>query len=158
MGTKPDLKNDKDNLAVWLDETDDGHIKMNIYKDGDRQGTIVDFNDQMTFKQNWYVYIIACENKKSVTSSKTIYYTGKTWSLEKRWEEHVHQIGSKYMKQNDLRPVKLVYFERYKTESKALKREKEVKKWSRDKKSRKANNFLANNRELIENKYSLQHD
>ena len=60
-------------------------------------------------------------------------YCGKTNNLKKRLTEHnVGKRGAKYTRGR--RPVKLVYIEKYKSLSKALKREFEIKKLNRKQK------------------------
>ncbi|MFA6437272.1 MAG: GIY-YIG nuclease family protein [Candidatus Paceibacterota bacterium] len=72
----------------------------------------------------WVVYILKCENGSL--------YTGITNDLERRFKEHQLGKGGHYTGAN--RPTKIVYTEKHKTKSKALKREAEIKKWKRDKK------------------------
>ena len=85
----------------------------------------------------YYVYILECKDKSL--------YTGFTNDLEKRIEKHNNsKSGAHYTKIR--RPVKLKYYESFKTLSKALKREIAIKKLNRKgkidliiKKSRKYN-------------------
>jgi len=72
----------------------------------------------------WVVYILKCENGSL--------YTGITNNLERRFKEHQIGKGGHYTSAN--RPIEIVYTEKHKTKSKALKREVEIKKWKRDKK------------------------
>ncbi len=73
----------------------------------------------------FYVYIVECKDGSL--------YTGYTNDLEKRIKAHNEsKIGAKYTKAR--RPVKLKYFEKFKSLSLALKREAEIKSWSRQKK------------------------
>ncbi len=73
----------------------------------------------------YYVYILKC-------SDKTL-YTGITNNLEKRLGAHNHLItGAKYTRTR--RPVKLVYSKKFRTKSKALKREYEIKNVTRNEK------------------------
>lgn len=73
-----------------------------------------------------FFYIVRC-------SDNTL-YSGQTNNLEKRIKEHNSSLlkGAKYTKTR--RPVKLVYFEEYLTIQLAMKREWEVKKWTKAKK------------------------
>jgi len=71
-----------------------------------------------------YVYIIECKDKS--------FYTGITWNLDKRINEH--NLRTKSCLQKSKVPVKLVYWEEYMTRVEAAKREKEIKGWSRKKK------------------------
>jgi len=60
------------------------------------------------------------------------YYTGSTWHLEQRIEEHNSGIGANYTSKR--LPVELVYYEFYERVSDAFYREKQVQGWSRRKK------------------------
>ncbi|MEK7495531.1 MAG: GIY-YIG nuclease family protein [Patescibacteria group bacterium] len=73
----------------------------------------------------YYLYLLRC-------SDNTL-YCGQTKDLERRIEEHNSDASkSKYTRSR--RPVKLVYFEKYKTINETLKREFEIKKMSKAKK------------------------
>ncbi|MBM3206055.1 MAG: GIY-YIG nuclease family protein [Candidatus Staskawiczbacteria bacterium] len=73
----------------------------------------------------YFVYILQCSDDSL--------YVGYTNDLEKRIYKHNNaKSGAHYTKIR--RPVKLKYYEEFKTLTKALKREAEVKKWTRDKK------------------------
>ena len=73
------------------------------------------------------VYIVLC-------SDKTL-YTGSTNRLGKRVMEHnLSASGAKYTRSR--RPVKLVYYETYATQSEALRREYQIKSLSRKEKLR----------------------
>lgn len=67
------------------------------------------------------------------TSSNTL-YTGQTNNLQKRLKEHQSKRSksAKYMKYFD--SFELVYQEEYPTLQEAMKREKQIKCWSRAKK------------------------
>lgn len=71
-----------------------------------------------------YVYIIRC-------SDNTL-YTGWTNDLEKRIKAHSNGTGAKYTRGRG--PVELVYFEEFDDKKDAMKREYEIKKYSRSKK------------------------
>lgn len=61
------------------------------------------------------------------------YYTGSTFNLEKRLEEHKDPVlCAKYTKARQ--PVELVYHEEFVRVEDAFKREKQVQGWSRSKK------------------------
>jgi len=72
----------------------------------------------------YYVYIIECSNKTL--------YTGITTNLERRFAEHKRGKGGHYTTANP--PVKIRFSEKRPSRSVALKREAEIKKWSRTKK------------------------
>ena len=73
----------------------------------------------------WNVYIVECRDSKL--------YTGVTDDLERRIQQHNSGNGCRFTKYRY--PVKLLYVEQYELKSDCLKREAEVKGWSRDKKS-----------------------
>ncbi len=77
-------------------------------------------------KDEYYVYILRCSDNSL--------YCGQTTDLERRINEHnTNKIKSaKYLRAK--RPVRLVYFERYKSLSEALKREYEIKRMTKPKK------------------------
>jgi len=73
----------------------------------------------------YYIYLIRC-------SDNTL-YCGQTKDLKRRIEEHnSNNSKSKYTRSR--RPVKLVYFEKFKTINEVLKREFEIKKMTKTKK------------------------
>ncbi|GAA6823774.1 GIY-YIG nuclease family protein [Staphylococcus sp. 18_1_E_LY] len=71
-----------------------------------------------------YVYIVKCKDGSL--------YTGYAKDVEQRVKKHNLGQGAKYTKNR--RPVKLVYQEIHDTKSSALKREYEIKTYSRNKK------------------------
>lgn len=81
-----------------------------------------------------YVYILECNDKTL--------YTGYTTNLKNRIKKHNNSVGAKYTRGRT--PVKLVYFEVFDTKSEALKREIEIKKFSREKKMDLINKFDSN--------------
>lgn len=74
----------------------------------------------------YYFYILRC-------SDNTL-YCGQTTNLGRRVEEHNSGSvkGAKYTRGRT--PAVLVYFETYTSLQEALRREREVKKWKKDKK------------------------
>lgn len=72
----------------------------------------------------WSVYVLLCEDKSL--------YTGISNNLDKRFSEHKSGKGGRYTRSH--KPVKLIYQEKLSTHSEALKREAEIKSWSRNKK------------------------
>lgn len=73
----------------------------------------------------YYVYILKC-------ADKTL-YTGITTDLKRRLAEHNGgEKGAKYTSAR--RPVKIVYFKKFKNRSSAAKKEAQIKKLSREKK------------------------
>lgn len=72
----------------------------------------------------WIVYILQCVDKS--------FYTGITNNLKKRLIEHKIGKGGRYTRSHKV--IKLVYQEKLPTHSEALKREFEIKNWSKEKK------------------------
>ncbi|MDO8573569.1 MAG: GIY-YIG nuclease family protein [Candidatus Daviesbacteria bacterium] len=72
----------------------------------------------------WYVYALECADGSL--------YTGVSNNPEKRFLEHKDGKGGRYTRSH--KPIKLLYQEELPTHSKALKRESEIKSWSREKK------------------------
>jgi putative endonuclease len=70
------------------------------------------------------MYILKCSDGS--------FYTGSTWSLEKRLEQHNAGEGAKYT--HGRLPVELVYHEYHDSIKTAFEREKQVQGWSRKKK------------------------
>ena len=75
-------------------------------------------------KSKHFVYILESKDKK--------YYTGYTIDLERRMDQHKTGKGAKFTRGFGFK--KLLYYETYPTKSRALKREAELKKWSRSEK------------------------
>jgi len=71
-----------------------------------------------------YVYIIA-------SKSRTL-YIGVTNNLERRMAEHKAKTGSKFAAKYNI--TRLMYYETYGDIRDAIEREKELKKWRREKK------------------------
>jgi len=80
----------------------------------------------------YYFYILRCSDNSL--------YCGQTNNLEKRLKEHNFSTSrsAKYLRTR--KPVKLVYFEKYSTLKEAMKREFEIKKWTKAKKECLINN------------------
>ncbi len=72
----------------------------------------------------WYVYIIECQDG--------LYYTGMTWSISNRMEQHISTLGSKFTSKHGFK--KLVYYEEHSDITEARMRERQIKDWSRRKK------------------------
>lgn len=73
---------------------------------------------------NYFVYILQSHDGR--------YYTGYTTDLERRMEQHRFGKGAKFTRSFGFK--KLLYHEKHRTRSKAMKREAEIKSWSRDEK------------------------
>ncbi|MEK7587229.1 MAG: GIY-YIG nuclease family protein [Patescibacteria group bacterium] len=74
----------------------------------------------------YFVYIVRCADSS--------YYTGITWNLKKRIEEHNKRIKTPLQKSKI--PVNLVYWQIFSDKIPAARREKEIKGWSRLKKEK----------------------
>ena len=75
-------------------------------------------------KHSYYVYIVA-------SKSGTL-YLGVTNNLERRIYEHKNKLADGFTRKYDCN--KLIYYEEYKDIDEAIEREKQIKKWRRDKK------------------------
>lgn len=72
----------------------------------------------------WFVYILLCEDGSL--------YVGYTNDVEQRFSDHKSGKGGHYTRSH--KPIKLIYQEQFLTQSEALKRERQIKGWSRKKK------------------------
>ena len=75
--------------------------------------------------KNYYVYLITNWNNK-------VMYVGVTNNLERRMYEHKNKLINGFTKKYNIN--KLVYFEQTSDVNAAISREKEIKKWRREKK------------------------
>ena len=78
----------------------------------------------MTQKWRWYVYIVECKDES--------YYTGMTWKISTRMEQHFSGLGSKFTSGHGFK--KLLYYEEFEDLECARSRELQIKGWSRKKK------------------------
>ena len=74
----------------------------------------------------FFVYILECQNKA--------YYFGSTSSVFARTEIHNSGLGAKFTWKHH--PSKLVYFEVFNTRKEAMRRERQLKGWTRAKKEK----------------------
>ncbi len=72
----------------------------------------------------WYVYIIECLDGT--------FYTGCTWKVPIRMDQHISRLGSKYTSKHVFK--KLAYWEEWNNLEDARKREKQIKDWNQKKK------------------------
>lgn len=72
----------------------------------------------------WIVYIIQCNDG--------LYYTGMTYNLEKRLEQHLSGFGSKFTSKHGFMALK--YFEEFINIEEARRRENQLKDFLRQKK------------------------
>lgn len=82
---------------------------------------IGDKNMKATFKGKNITYILECRDHSL--------YTGWTNDLDRRFKQHNAGEGARYTRSR--RPVKLVYYEVYKTKEEAMKREYAIKRLTR---------------------------
>ena len=88
--------------------------------------------------KSYYVYLLTNWNNQ-------VMYVGVTNNLERRMYEHKEKIVKGFTEKYNVN--KLVYYEETSDIVEALNREKEIKKWRRDKKNR-----------LVKNTNPLWHD
>lgn len=72
----------------------------------------------------YFVYIIECDDKSL--------YTGITTDVERRFGEHKDKKGGHYTSSRSV--VRVVYTEQHPDRPSALKRERQIKGWTRQKK------------------------
>jgi putative endonuclease len=72
----------------------------------------------------YFLYILECKNGSL--------YTGVTNNLARRFKEHKDGVGGHYTRSQEV--VKIAYTEEYPDRSAALKREAQIKGWTRQKK------------------------
>lgn len=72
----------------------------------------------------WYVYIVKCADESL--------YTGITKDLKRRIYEHNNdnRLGAKSLRHR--RPVAPVYYEGFETQTEAARRERSIKRWTRE--------------------------
>jgi putative endonuclease len=81
----------------------------------------------MTWSHNYYVYLLTNWNNKLI-------YVGMTNDLQRRLYEHKHKSVPGFTSRYNVN--KLVYFEHTTDVLEAIAREKEIKRWRREKKNR----------------------
>lgn len=69
----------------------------------------------------WFVYILECKDGSL--------YTGVTNDVEKRFSAHKNGVGARYTRSH--KPKKILYRQRFKTRSYALKEEARIKNLKR---------------------------
>lgn len=72
----------------------------------------------------WFVYILLCSDGSL--------YTGFSNNPDIRFSDHKDGKGGRYTRSH--KPIKLLYTEQLESKSAALKRESQIKGWSREKK------------------------
>ncbi len=81
---------------------------------------------------NYFIYIATNKNK-------TVLYLGVTNDLQRRIFEHENGIVPGFSKRYNCQF--LIYYEHFQEIEEAISREKEIKKWRREKKEKLINNF-----------------
>ena len=89
----------------------------------------------MVFTNSYYVYLLTNWNNKVI-------YVGVTNDLNRRLYEHKNKIVQGFTQKYNLN--KLVYFEETNDIDAAITREKEIKKWRREKKDKLVNQLNPN--------------
>lgn len=79
----------------------------------------------MTSGPPYYVYVLTNRHR-------TVLYIGMTNDLQRRMGEHREGKPGSFTNQYNV--THLVYFERYETSTEAIEREKQLKRWRREKK------------------------
>lgn len=72
----------------------------------------------------WFVYILLCNDNS--------FYTGYSSNVNARFNDHINGKGGRYTRLH--KPVSVIYKEELANQQLALKREKQIKGWSREKK------------------------
>jgi len=90
----------------------------------------------------YYVYLLRLQNG--------LIYVGSTDDLERRYREHLDGIGSKATAES--KPVALSYSEIHPARSAAMRRERQLKKWTRAKKLALAQGNLERRHQLSQRK------
>ena len=80
-------------------------------------------------KWKWFVYIILCKDDT--------YYTGLTYNISIRHNQHKLSKGSRYTKLHGFK--RLVYYEEHDDLEVARNRERQIKKWNQEKKEKLIN-------------------
>jgi putative endonuclease len=80
-------------------------------------------------EHNYFVYIVT-------NPRKTTLYVGVTNDLKRRLQEHFDNCGNPKTFAGKYYCYNLVYYERFDFIDHAIDREKEIKKWNRDKKNK----------------------
>jgi predicted GIY-YIG superfamily endonuclease len=79
---------------------------------------------KVTQKTRYFVYILLCKGGS--------YYTGHAKNVESRVKTHRKGRGARYTRMHE--PEKLVYVEEFESRSEAMKRERQIKTFSHNKK------------------------
>ena len=72
----------------------------------------------------WFVYLLLCSDKS--------FYTGVSNNPQKRFLDHKNGKGGRYTRSH--KPIKMIFQEPHSSKEQALRRERQIKGWSRSKK------------------------
>jgi putative endonuclease len=95
----------------------------------------------MVINKNYYVYLLTNWNNRVI-------YVGVTNDLKRRYYEHKNKLIEGFSQKYNLN--KLVYYEETRDIYDAISREKEIKKWRREKKNQLVNQINSEWRDLSE--------
>jgi len=87
-------------------------------------GECPEFIEGQNSNMSYSTYIVLCDNNK--------YYVGHSQNPDLRFLRHLSKDGAKFTKQNQ--PKKLLWHQEFDTEIEAIRREKQIKGWTRKKK------------------------
>lgn len=93
----------------------------------------------MSVAWKWFVYILELKNDQ--------FYTGLTWNISERLEQHLAGKGSRYTAKYGVR--KLVYVEEHQNLEAARMRELQIKDFSQKKKKELISIFEGKNKNLM---------
>ncbi len=86
----------------------------------------------MEDSNKWYVYILKCSDGRL--------YTGMTNDVERRFDEHKTGKGGHFTRAFGVKSI--LFKEEHPTRSEAMKRESQIKRWSKAKKRALINNDI----------------
>ncbi|MBW2208122.1 MAG: GIY-YIG nuclease family protein [Deltaproteobacteria bacterium] len=98
----------------------------------------------MESEQDYWVYIIRCADGS--------YYTGCTYDLQQRLKAHKEGRAAEYTARR--RPLNLVYCEKCRTMDTARQRERQIKRWTKEKKEALINGDIAGLKALSKRRVS----
>ena len=92
-------------------------------------------SENIVIEKIFYVYIL----ETVATNGKKRYFTGYTNNLYRRWSEHRNGKGAKFCRGKKY--LELKYFETFTTRKEAMRRELEIKTFSRKQKRKLINSI-----------------
>jgi putative endonuclease len=94
---------------------------------GARERVSASYNEGVMKEKQFYVYILA-------KGRNSTFYVGVTSDLVKRVWQHKNEVADGFTKKHGIKT--LVYYEAFDDAENAIKREKRLKKWTRESKMR----------------------